>query len=188
MEETAYEETRVDAKVRAAISGRGKLETMWGHTLYHIDDLPFTGNLSDLPDVFTPFKNKVESNCSVRDLLPTPTVGQFPVASGMPATAVASWEQLPLASEVKAGSPPAKSQHAVLDFQVCPSYNSQDTPDRQASGAQSQRKGTHAKCEIPAHGLQPCWCCVEPFLVHTVGRRGRRAHRWAMCQQNASCS
>ncbi len=37
----------------------GKLELHWGPTLFHLDDLPFREGLTDMPDVFTPFKQKV---------------------------------------------------------------------------------------------------------------------------------
>lgn len=45
----------------------GKLTRVWGSTLYHLDDLPFTRLERDMSDVFTPFKEKVERNSQVRD-------------------------------------------------------------------------------------------------------------------------
>ena len=44
------------------------LSKVWGATLYHRDDLPFkdTVNLSDMPDVFTPFKDACERRSQVR--------------------------------------------------------------------------------------------------------------------------
>ena len=45
-------------QVRNALKGQGKLELHWENTLYHYDDLPFEG-MVDMPDVFSPFKNKV---------------------------------------------------------------------------------------------------------------------------------
>lgn len=47
----------------------GTLVRMWGHTLYHIDDLtagPYAPGLSNFGDVFTPFREKVEKSCTVR--------------------------------------------------------------------------------------------------------------------------
>ncbi len=37
--------------------GGGRLQQLWGPTLYHLDDMPM--DIGDVPDVFTPFKNKV---------------------------------------------------------------------------------------------------------------------------------
>jgi deoxyribodipyrimidine photo-lyase len=120
MTEVTSEETRVDSQVRNALSGKAKLESLWGHTLYHPDDLPFDNDLSDMQDVFTPFKNKVESKSSVRALLKTPQKGDLPTPkSGVEATPAAEWDKLPLADSVKAGGLPETQEHSVLDFQVC---------------------------------------------------------------------
>jgi deoxyribodipyrimidine photo-lyase len=117
-EEVTSEELAVDNKVREAISGRARLQKLWGHTLCHIDDLPFAQNLSDLSDIFTPFKNKVEANCSVREVLPSPGQGELRTPEGLPATEEAIWESLPLAPAVKAQGPPATAPNCVLDFEV----------------------------------------------------------------------
>jgi deoxyribodipyrimidine photo-lyase len=42
----------------------------WGHTLYHIDDLPF--ELERLPDVFSSFRRSVERRAEVRPARPAP--------------------------------------------------------------------------------------------------------------------
>ena len=117
-EEVTYEEQRVDAKVRSAISGKAKLQQVWSNTLYHIEDLPFSNDLSDLPDVFTPFKNKVESKCKVRDAVPAPQSGELPVPGGVAKTEPAAWDKLPLAEAVKKAGPPSTAEHAVLNFEV----------------------------------------------------------------------
>lgn len=58
--EVTSQETIVDAKVSRAIKRHaGRLETFWGPTLYHLDDLPLRKDLSDLATVFTPFKQQV---------------------------------------------------------------------------------------------------------------------------------
>ena len=58
--EVTSEETRVDASVTRALKRLGgRLESHWGPTLYHLDDLPLRSDLSDLPTGFTPFKQKV---------------------------------------------------------------------------------------------------------------------------------
>jgi deoxyribodipyrimidine photo-lyase len=38
----------------------GRLVKLWGSSLYHRDDLPFKEGCGDVPDVFTPFKEKAE--------------------------------------------------------------------------------------------------------------------------------
>lgn len=57
--EVTKEELDVEEGVRAVWGPQGRLQLLWGNTLYHRDDLPFAGDMSDLPDVFTPFRNKV---------------------------------------------------------------------------------------------------------------------------------
>ncbi len=64
-EEVASEETAIEADVAAALDDIGvSLNGIWGHTLYHADDLPF--DLASLPDVFTKFRNRVERESVVR--------------------------------------------------------------------------------------------------------------------------
>ncbi len=58
--EVAKEEQDVDAGVKRTLGNQGRLQTVWGNTLYEKDDLPFSPDMSDLPDVFTPFRNKVQ--------------------------------------------------------------------------------------------------------------------------------
>ena len=45
-------------QVKSALGSKAHLERVWDGTLYHIDDLPFNSNMNDMPDVFTPFRNK----------------------------------------------------------------------------------------------------------------------------------
>ncbi len=66
--EVTKEELDVDEGVRAALGSRGRLQLLWGNTLYHKDDLPFRSDMSELPDVFTPFKQKVTAHCNPRKL------------------------------------------------------------------------------------------------------------------------
>lgn len=40
-QETTSEEEAVDRAVKKAIGASGELRTVWGSTLYHIDDVPF---------------------------------------------------------------------------------------------------------------------------------------------------
>ena len=46
------------------------LKSFWGHTLYHLEDLPF--QLQDVPELFTNFRKQVEKQASVRSVFPTP--------------------------------------------------------------------------------------------------------------------
>ena len=62
--EVTSEEARVDAAVNRALKRHGgRLESHWGPTLFHLEDLPFREDLSDLSTVFTPFKQKVSGAC-----------------------------------------------------------------------------------------------------------------------------
>ena len=73
----ASEELKVERAVQSAVrGGGGELELFWGQTLYHYDDLPFD-QVADLPNVFTPFRNKIEKRASVRPLVPAPGPGQL---------------------------------------------------------------------------------------------------------------
>ena len=67
----------MERKVRDAIATNGadkskksvnELRTVWGCTLFHREDVPYAADMSDLPDGFTPFKNKVRPGgcCSPR--------------------------------------------------------------------------------------------------------------------------
>lgn len=74
-EEPASEEYTVDKALKRIIKAggaSGTLETVWAATLYDIDDLPFNGGVMNMPDTFTPFRNKVEKNCKILPPLPTP--------------------------------------------------------------------------------------------------------------------
>jgi deoxyribodipyrimidine photo-lyase len=80
--ETAFEEKAVERAVEKISTSKGasivKLQS--DASLYHRDDIPFAENLVDMPDTFTPFKEKVEKYAKVRplseELEPFPT---FPV-------------------------------------------------------------------------------------------------------------
>ena len=57
--EITKEELDVEKGVRKALGDKGRLHLVWGNTLYEKDQLP-VGDMSDIPDVFTPFRNKVQ--------------------------------------------------------------------------------------------------------------------------------
>ena len=91
-EEAMSEETDVEDAVERALTGTDvRVETHWGHTLYHIDDVPFA--LDRLPDVFSSFRRGVERQSDVRDLVPTPDVLP-PLPDGMDVGAIPSLADL----------------------------------------------------------------------------------------------
>jgi len=73
--EVASEELKVDRALERVLEAHGNggvLNTIWGSTLYDPDDLPFEGT-QGMPDVFTPFRNKVEKKCEIGLPLPIPS-------------------------------------------------------------------------------------------------------------------
>lgn len=73
-QEVASEELAIDKAIKRMFkNGNGALESVWGSTLYDPDDLPFNDGIYGMPDVFTPFRNKVEKKCKIGRPLPTPS-------------------------------------------------------------------------------------------------------------------
>jgi deoxyribodipyrimidine photo-lyase len=71
------EEHRAEAAVKTALRERGvRIERHWGHTLYHLDDLP--SPYTDIPDTYTPFRKQVEREASVREPVATPSLPPLP--------------------------------------------------------------------------------------------------------------
>ncbi|NCJ06699.1 DASH family cryptochrome [Synechococcales cyanobacterium C] len=71
-QEITAEEVAVEAKLQRRLQEMGvTVQTFWGHTLYHPDDLPWS--LTQLPEVFTHFRKQVEGNIPIRAALPTPS-------------------------------------------------------------------------------------------------------------------
>jgi len=69
--EATAEEIRVEQSLEAALAAQGiPLKKIWGHTLYHPDDLPFS--LGQLPELFTAFRKRVERESSVKPLVRSP--------------------------------------------------------------------------------------------------------------------
>jgi len=77
--EVTSEEVSTERRVEEQIRQQGGqlIRIFGGSTLYHPEDLPYSESLSDYPDVFTVFREKVEKVCSVRPLLPRVQVGQL---------------------------------------------------------------------------------------------------------------
>jgi len=77
-EEPCSEEMRVDKAVKRSVKtfksgASGSFESVWGASLYDIDDLPYAEGVNGIPDTFTPFRNKVEKNCKIPAPRPVPT-------------------------------------------------------------------------------------------------------------------
>jgi deoxyribodipyrimidine photo-lyase len=79
-EELAVDHALTRALKRACPQDAPQLRKIWSGTLY--DDVQvktlFGADYSSLPDVFTPFRNKVESKLDVAAPLPTPKPGSLP--------------------------------------------------------------------------------------------------------------
>jgi len=74
------EEQATREAVREALPAGTRLETRWGSTLYHPEDLPMA--VADVPDTFTPFRQDVEHapDCEPRDPLDEPALPEVPSA------------------------------------------------------------------------------------------------------------
>eukprot|EP01025_Chloroclados_australasicus_P029737 TRINITY_DN2970_c0_g1_i1.p1 TRINITY_DN2970_c0_g1~~TRINITY_DN2970_c0_g1_i1.p1 ORF type:complete len:601 (-),score=68.60 TRINITY_DN2970_c0_g1_i1:171-1973(-) len=118
-EEPTYEEQQIDKKVSKAISAKADVQTVWGWTLYHKDDVPLRQDYRDMPDVFTPFKNIVEGKCRPRKQVPTPREGDLPLPSDIPSSDfdyVPTWEEMPLHPKVKSSPPQPPPQAAMHEY------------------------------------------------------------------------
>lgn len=74
-EEVCKEERDAVKEVLAVLQKHqptAKLETVWGSTMYDLKDLPYEDGLQDMPNTFTPFRNKVEKRSHIQKPLPTP--------------------------------------------------------------------------------------------------------------------
>jgi deoxyribodipyrimidine photo-lyase len=77
-QEATSEEIAVEKSLtRALASLKVEIKTFWTATLYHPDDLPFA--LTQLPELFTNFRQQVEQNWTIRPTYPTPQqLGKLP--------------------------------------------------------------------------------------------------------------
>jgi len=46
-------------QVERAVKGKASITRIWDGTLHELEELPFAEDLHDMPDVFTPYRNKV---------------------------------------------------------------------------------------------------------------------------------
>jgi deoxyribodipyrimidine photo-lyase len=81
--EVADEEIQTQNAVEAALwKLHVPLETYSTSTLYHAKDLPFS--LKDIPDIFTQFRKKVETESQIRPIFETPKAIQTPIVESAP--------------------------------------------------------------------------------------------------------
>ncbi len=107
-EEVTAEETAVAKAVAIALKSLGvTVQTYWGASLYHPDDLPFP--IAQLPDVFSKFRGKVERCSTVYPTFPAPpTLPPLPPAVDP--------GDLPSLADLGC-APPIADERAVLTFQ-----------------------------------------------------------------------
>lgn len=80
--EATYEEINVEKKVEKAIESYKNIRSVLiklygGNSLFHPDDLPYSKTLHDFPNVFTKFREQVESSIPIRPILPELTHEDF---------------------------------------------------------------------------------------------------------------
>jgi deoxyribodipyrimidine photo-lyase len=81
-DEVCKEEKDVAKSVMTAVkalTGKINFQSIWGSTMYELKDLPYDtkNNLQDMPDVFTPFRTKVEKVCKIPRPLSIPTKSEM---------------------------------------------------------------------------------------------------------------
>ncbi|KAK7881819.1 hypothetical protein WMY93_030228 [Mugilogobius chulae] len=97
--EITSEELNVEKNVKLVCTQmKVKVESCWGSTLYHRDDLPFN-HISRLPDVYTQFRKVIESQSRVRPVFPTPETLK-PIPPGLEEGAIPTAEDLKLTEPV----------------------------------------------------------------------------------------
>jgi len=104
--EVTAEEGAIEAALRTVLKPMGvKFQSFWGHTLYHLDDLPF--GIRQIPELFTTFRKQVEQESSVNLLFTTPTA--------LPALPTVALGDLPQLAEFGL-EPPIADDRGVLAF------------------------------------------------------------------------
>lgn len=96
--------THEEIKMEKALAEQYSVHLYHSTPLIHPDDVPFA--LSDVPDVFTQFRKKVEKYAGVRELIPTP---DRVISPEIPQSPVPTIQDLGF-------TPPDKDPRAVLDF------------------------------------------------------------------------
>jgi deoxyribodipyrimidine photo-lyase len=77
--EVTAEECQVEQALQKTLQAQGiKVQSFWGSTLYHLEDLPVQGDPGQtrasphIPELFTRFRKQVEQKSTVRDTFPCP--------------------------------------------------------------------------------------------------------------------
>lgn len=86
-EEPLKEERDALQQVQAALKKyqpQSRVTTVWGSTMYELSDLPFSADLANMPDVFTPFRVQVEKACKIPRPLPAPRNKLVPLPRDSP--------------------------------------------------------------------------------------------------------
>eukprot|EP00168_Porphyra_purpurea_P007394 TRINITY_DN192_c0_g1_i1.p1 TRINITY_DN192_c0_g1~~TRINITY_DN192_c0_g1_i1.p1 ORF type:complete len:340 (+),score=58.28 TRINITY_DN192_c0_g1_i1:283-1302(+) len=97
-QEVTYEEQEVEQALAESLKAAGvEFKPFWANTLYHSEDLPFA--VQDMPDVYTAYREAVESGGEIRSPLPSPT--EMPtVPTAVKAGPIPSLKELGLAEPV----------------------------------------------------------------------------------------
>ncbi|KAJ4758302.1 Cryptochrome DASH [Rhynchospora pubera] len=77
-----------------------RLQLIWGSTMYHIDDLPFS--TKDLPDVYTQYRKAVESKSSIRSCIKLPQ-SFAPPPNSATLNEIDGWGNLPTLDQLGLG-------------------------------------------------------------------------------------
>ena len=101
--EVTSEEISTEEAVRESVAA--ELDFVWGHTLYHREDIPYEAD--DIPKVFTNFRKQCEKRSEVRECLPKP--------ESLAPHGVKDTGEIPSAKELGV-IPLAKDERAVLPF------------------------------------------------------------------------
>ena len=105
--EVTSEETRVEKALEKKLAPLDvRLTPFWGGTLDHLDDLPMA--ISDLPDVFTQYRKRIEKQSEIRPTFSTPQ-GLSPIPQEIEAGNLPTLEQLGVET-------PVSDQRGVLKF------------------------------------------------------------------------
>jgi len=106
-QEVTAEEVAVETALKKALSEIGiTVQTFWGSTLYHPDDLPFI--LSTIPELFTNFRKQVEKKSTIYPTFSTP--------NRLPSLPPVEVGKLPQFADFGL-EPPIFDERAVLQFQ-----------------------------------------------------------------------
>ncbi len=124
-EQCASQELAVERRTLRALQSAGSVRSVVSrpNALYDGDELRnlFGADLSAMPDVFTPFRQKVESRCAVGAPLPSPASGSLPFPASLRLAAPLSVETIPdlgaLGYDDKAIAACAPDPRGCLDFE-----------------------------------------------------------------------